>query len=133
MLKDLKEDFRTHLQTVLDTTIYDTGTYREDVFPFIKIKMSGVSSRHARDVVMMNVSITLDIFSKYTGEQEILEIIDTISKSLPRFLREKDYLTYCYLQRLQILDDNETGPARKHGIATFSFLITGGFGDEDNE
>jgi len=133
MLKDIKEAFRSHIQEITGKTVYDTGAYHdENDFPFLKLRLHNLTARHARDLVMSNITYTLDIFTRYSGEQEIIEIVDEIIKSLPQFI-ENNNITYCYLNRLQILDDNETGPLRKHGVANFTFIITGGLADEDGE
>lgn len=134
MLKAVKDNFRTHIQTVLDKNVYDVGAYHdENEFPYLKLRLNHLRASHAKDTVIMNVIFTLDLFSKYTGEQEIIEMVDDLINSLPEFIQANSFITYCYLSRLQIVDDNETGTLRKHGIANFSFLITGGLVENEDD
>ena len=74
---------------------------------------------------------TLDIFSTYSGEKEILEIADNIAEHLKQMREENPQIIAIQQKTAQILDDNGTGPIRKHGSIRYSFLLTSGLEEKE--
>ena len=69
------------------------------------------------------ISLTLDIFSTYNGELEIIDIVEDITAHLNDLIKEMPELLYAYQKTFKILDDKSTGPVRKHGIVVYDFLL----------
>lgn len=123
MFQTIKKGFY-ELVKGLGYNINDNGTYR-DKFPWLMIKTAGASSVKALDVRIDNYSIALDVFSTYNGEQEILNIVEHINGELPNMMAQFPQIQFVELSTLKILDDKETGPVRKHGVAVFRFTLSG--------
>ena len=73
-----------------------------------------------------NLNLTVDIFSGYPGEKEILQIVEYINDHLLDFVDANPSVMYLSLANLVIIDDKETGPVRKHGIASYRFTLARG-------
>lgn len=131
MLVYIKEAFYEYLKS-LGYNVCDSWENRSGSFPWLHLRTAGARVQQGRDFTTINHQFIVDIFSTYKGEKEILEIVDNISSHLIEFIDSSDKIHYASLNSLNIMDDNETGPARKHGIATFSFtLAQGAVEDED--
>lgn len=103
-----------------------------DEFPRLILRTSSHQREEALDVVIEKVILTLDIFSTYSGEKEILEIVNNIAKHLKQMRQENPYIIAIQQKTAQILDDNGTGPIRKHGSIRYSFLITSGLEEKED-
>lgn len=110
----------------------DNGTYR-DQFPWLMVRTAGLSSQSALDVRMDTYSLTLDIFSTHNGEQEILKIIEHINEIVPTMMEQFPQIQFVELSTLKILDDKETGPVRKHGVAVFRFTLSGHYQEDSDD
>ena len=124
MIKDLKENF-VALIASLGYNITDNGRYEES-FPWLMVKLSNRKSFISHDIRFDNITLTLDIFSTYTGEKEIADISDDILENLESLRAEMPEITHMSLNNMRIIDDKATGPVRKHGILNFSFILTSG-------
>ena len=131
MLGSIKQKFCEFLRS-LEYNVSDTGTYREE-FPWLKLRLNDAKVLKTKDLTMTDARLVVDIFSNYDGEKEILEIIDDINAHIRGFISENDFIQYAFMRSLRIIDDPETGPLTKHGIATFSFVLTTQEDEEDGE
>ena len=122
------QELKTHFVELLHSLHYnvdDTGTYR-DGYPWIKISISSIFNATTRYVHQRKVVIKLDIFSAYNGEKEILDILENIENAAQNDWFESPNIETWQFDRCQIIDDQETGPCRKHGIAFYTFTFTEG-------
>ena len=123
IVQELKKEI-CDLITELGYNITDTGAYVED-FPWLMIRTSGQSRYFTMDLDVNNIKFTIDIFSKYNGEKEVLDIVDNITTHI-NTLREIDKrIMFIAQTNLMIIDDEKTGPTKKHAILTYSFLTSG--------
>lgn len=131
MLEFIKRKFYEYL-TGLGYNVDDNGTYREQ-FPWLMLRTNDATVTQAIDTTMAEVRLIVDIFSTHNGEKEILDIIDNIITGLPTLIKNTDCVQHVILRSLRIIDDKETGPVRKHGIANFSFILAEGDEISDGE
>ena len=85
MVERLKEVFCTALSEN-NIDLRDTKNFAE-VFPQVFLRTSNIKRIYYQGVSAINVSFTLDLFSKYSGEKEILDLEQEIS--LPNFLSQR--------------------------------------------
>ena len=100
-------------------------------FPRLILRTSSHKREETLDMSIENIILTLDIFSTYSGEKEILEIADNIAEHLKQMREENPQIIAIQQKTAQILDDNGTGPIRKHGSIRYSFLLTSSLGEEE--
>ena len=121
MLKRIKERFYS-LVKGLNYNITDNGTYSES-FPWLMLRLGNATNLNTFDLRVNAISLTLDIFSTYNGELEIIDIVEDITAHLNDLIKEMPELLYAYQKTFKILDDKSTGPVRKHGIVVYDFLL----------
>lgn len=113
----------------LGYNITDNGDFHED-FPWLMLKTSGATAFQTMDTAYMTVVFSLDIFSTYSGEKEILTIIDNITSHLNDLLKIDKSIIYIQQTSTKILGDKATGPVRKHGIVNYSVIVASPIGEE---
>ena len=113
----------------LGYNITDNGDFHED-FPWLMLKTSGATAFQTIDTAYTNIVFSLDIFSTYSGEKEILAIIDNITSHLNDLLKIDKSITYIQQTSTKILGDKATGPVRKHGIVNYSVIVASPIGQE---
>lgn len=121
MLKRIKERFYS-LVKGLNYNITDNGTYSEN-FPWLMLRLGNATNLNTFDLRVNAISLTLDIFSTYNGELEIIDIVEDITAHLNDLIKEMPELLYAYQKTFKILDDKSTGPVRKHGVVVYDFLL----------
>ena len=126
MLYKLKTQFYSLLKE-LGYNITDSAEYKEN-FPWLMLRTDGYTAFRSFSTNISNITLTLDIFSTYCGEKEIIEIADDIESHLSEMRQDNPEVLYCYQKTMKILDDKSTGPVRKHGIITYEFLMGYGVG-----
>lgn len=126
MLYKLKTQFYSLLKE-LGYNITDSAEYKEN-FPWLMLRTDGYTAFRSFNTNISNITLTLDIFSTYCGEKEIIEIADDIESHLSEMRQDNPEVLYCYQKTMKILDDKSTGPVRKHGIITYEFLMGYGVG-----
>lgn len=107
----------------LGYNITDNGAYVEN-FPWLMARVSSHSRTDAIDTRIDVVAITIDIFSKYKGEKEILTITEDIANHIQKIRTDNPEVMFIAQRDLKILDDNKTGPVKKHGVLTFQFILS---------
>lgn len=113
----------------LGYNITDNGDFHED-FPWLMLKTSGATAFQTMDTAYTTIVFSLDIFSTYSGEKEILTIIDNITNHLNDLLKIDKSITYIQQTSTKILGDKATGPVRKHGIVNYSVIVASPIGEE---
>ena len=131
MLQTVKKQLFELVQG-LGYNITDNGTYKED-FPWLMLRTNRFVSTDSNDVRYQFYSFIIDIFSTYNGEKEILDIVENINNNLQQLREINPYITQVSQADLKIIGDKATGPVRKHGIATYQFILTFGLEDQDEE
>ena len=122
MVQKIKTDLCS-LVRGLGYNITDNGAYVEN-FPWLMARLSGHNRADAFDTRTDAITITIDIFSKYKGEKEILDIAENISDHIGELKNDNSNIMYVMQKDLKILDDNKTGPVKKHGVLTYWFLLS---------
>lgn len=123
MVSELKRKVFQALQEA-DLNITDNRNYEEQ-FPWCMLRTGNIQRIKYRDVRTEIVTLTIDIFSKYSGEEEILLLQDKISGIIEEM--EWDCLMGAALSSCLIMDDKSTGPVRKHGILNYQFVLNEGW------
>ena len=130
MVQKIKTDLCS-LVRGLGYNIVDNGAYI-DGFPQLMARLGAYSRNDLMDTRIDNVSIVIDIFSKYKGEKEILGIAENITNHIQEMKNNNDKIIYISQKDLKILDDNSTGPMKKHGVLVYRFLLSSSLGQEDD-
>lgn len=131
MVIRLKENFYKFIKS-LNYNITDTGEYVEK-FPWLMLRLANDQYFPTPDTNVHRVVFTLDVFSKYPGEKEILEIAQSIASLLPEFQAGNPEVLYAYQKSFKILDDKATGPVKKHGVINYEFVLGQGLIPEEEE
>ena len=129
MVNELKQQLVALLKK-LGYNVGDGGQYEEH-FPWLIVRTSGHNRTDAYDIRMDQVSLTIDIFSNYPGEKEILEIIENIGNNIQELKTENEKVLNIVQHQCRIIGDKATGPVRKHGIITYTFTLAIGTKEGD--
>lgn len=121
MIINLKEKFYKLIKS-LGYNITDNGRYVED-FPWLMLRLTDSEFIQSFDISAYQVVFTLDIFSTYAGEKEIMEIVEEINSHLQQFQNENPEILFAYQKMFKIMDDKATGPVKKHGIINYEFVL----------
>ena len=120
MLSEVKTQFYSLLKE-MGYNITDNGEYRNN-FPWLMLRTNGYSSVNSFNTNVSGITLTLDIFSSYSGEKEIIDIVENIEPRLAELRAANPNILFCYQKTMKILDDKSTGPVRKHGVVVYEFL-----------
>lgn len=129
MVQKIKTDLCS-LVRELGYNITDNGAYVEN-FPWLMVRLGAYNRADAANVRIDSITLIIDIFSKYKGEKEILDIVENITDNIWNLKKDNPKLMYVMQKDLKILDDNATGPIKKHGVLTYQFLLSSTIGEED--
>ena len=121
MVERLKQVFYTALSEN-NIDLRDTKNFAE-VFPQVFLRTSNIKRIYYQGVSAINVSFTLDLFSKYSGEKEILDLEQEISTIARNLVDTNDFIMGMGLRSCLIQDDNSTGINIKHGILIYDFVL----------
>lgn len=121
MVERLKQVFCTALSEN-NIDLRDTKNFAE-VFPQVFLRTSNIKRIYYQGVSAINVSFTLDLFSKYSGEKEILDLEQQISTIARNLVDINDFIMGMGLRSCLIQDDNSTGINIKHGILIYDFVL----------
>lgn len=121
MVERLKQVFCTALSEN-NIDLRDTKNFAE-VFPQVFLRTSNIKRIYYQGVSAINVSFTLDLFSKYSGEKEILDLEQEISTIARNLVDTNDFIMGMGLRSCLIQDDDSTGINIKHGILIYDFVL----------
>ena len=121
MLANLKSQFYSLIKG-LGYNITDNAEYKEQ-FPWLMLRTNGYRTMNSFNVNISSAVLVLDIFSTYSGEKEIIEIVENIGGHLKELQDNNPDIMFAYQKTLKILDDKSTGPVRKHGVVIYEFLL----------
>lgn len=130
MLSQLKTQFYSLIKEK-GYNITDTAEYKEK-FPWLMLRTNGYQIVDSFNMETSNATLVLDIFSQYSGEKEIIEIVENIHPILLELQNNNPNVLFAHQKSLKILDDKMTGPVRKHGIVVYEFLMGYGITEEEN-
>ena len=129
MVQQLKTDLCSLVRR-LGYNITDNGAYVEQ-FPWLMVRLGGHSRMDSMDARIDNITLVIDIFSKYKGEKEILDIAENITDHIWELRNDNPKIIYIYQYGLKILDDNSTGTVKKHGVLSYRILLSSNLEEED--
>lgn len=109
------------LITGLGYYVADNRQDTKDQWPWLLIRLNGHNRKETASIRYDNITLTVDIFSKYSGEKEIVEMIENISNNIQQLRKNNDDIMYIEQTTSKIMDDNKSGPIRKHGITSYKF------------
>ena len=121
MVERLKQVFCTALSEN-NIDLRDTKNFAE-AFPQVFLRTSNIKRIYYQGVSAVNVSFTLDLFSKYPGEKEILDLEHQISTIARNLVDTNDFIMGMGLRSCLIQDDDSTGINIKHGILIYDFVL----------
>lgn len=121
MVERLKQVFCTALSEN-NIDLRDTKNFAE-VFPQVFLRTSNIKRIYYQGISAINVSFTLDLFSKYSGEKEILDLEQQISTIARNLVDTNDFIMGMGLRSCLIQDDDSTGINIKHGILIYDFVL----------
>lgn len=121
MVERLKQVFYTALSEN-NIDLRDTKNFAE-AFPQIFLRTSNIKRIYYQGISAINVSFTLDLFSKYSGEKEILDLEQEISTIARNLVDTNDFIMGMGLRSCLIQDDDSTGINIKHGILIYDFVL----------
>lgn len=121
MVEQLKQVFCTALSEN-NIDLRDTKNFAE-AFPQVFLRTSNIKRIYYQGVSAINVSFTLDLFSKYSGEKEILDLEHQISTIARNLVDTNDFIMGMGLRSCLIQDDDSTGINMKHGILIYDFVL----------
>lgn len=121
MVERLKQVFYTALSEN-NIDLRDTKNFAE-VFPQVFLRTSNIKRVYYQGISAINVSFTLDLFSKYAGEKEILDLEQQISTIARNLVDTNDFIMGMGLRSCLIQDDDSTGINIKHGILIYDFVL----------
>lgn len=121
MVERLKQVFCTALSEN-NIDLRDTKNFAE-AFPQVFLRTSNIKRIYYQGVSAINVSFTLDLFSKYPGEKEILDLEHQISTIARNLVDTNDFIMGMGLRSCLIQDDDSTGINIKHGILIYDFVL----------
>ena len=121
MVERLKQVFYTALSEN-NIDLRDTKNFAE-VFPQVFLRTSNIKRVYYQGVSAINVSFTLDLFSKYSGEKEILDLEQQISTIARNLVDANNFIMGMGLRSCLIQDDDSTGINIKHGILIYDFVL----------
>ena len=122
MLEKLKTDFYAMI-TGLGYNVSDNRNFETGNSPWLLLRSNGYQRAYSIGLTVSKITLVLDVFSKYNGEKEIIQVADNIADHLEVFLAEHPEVLFCHQKTMKILDDNATGPMRKHGVISYEFLM----------
>ena len=97
------------------------------------LRTNGYRTLNSFNVNVSSATLVLDIFSKYPGEKEIIDIVENIGAHLNEVQENNPDVMFAYQKTLKILDDKSTGPVRKHGVVVYEFLLGYGVAPVEEE
>lgn len=121
MVERLKQVFCTALSEN-NIDLRDTKNFAE-AFPQVFLRTSNIKRIYYQGISAINVSFTLDLFSKYPGEKEILDLEHQISTIARNLVDTNDFIMGMGLRSCLIQDDDSTGINIKHGILIYDFVL----------
>lgn len=121
MVERLKQVFYTALSEN-NIDLRDTKNFAE-AFPQVFLRTSNIKRIYYQGVSAINVSFSLDLFSKYSGEKEILDLEQEISTIARNLVDTNDFIMGMGLRSCLIQDDDSTGINIKHGILIYDFVL----------
>ena len=130
MIATIKKQFYNLLTEDLKYTVADNPyATKERTFPYVMLTLQNNKRDVYKNSYLYTIKFKIDIFSSYSGEDEILQMEEEIFNKSNQ-LYENEFVTYVRQSAFRIVDDKSTGSLRKHGVITYTILCAGGI-EED--
>lgn len=120
MVLELKKQFVLALRGA-GIEVTDDGDL-EAPFPQVRLSTNGKRTTKYLNTRVTAISFKFDIFSRYAGEKEILELEEKITEVAESM--KDDKIMGVEQVSLRIIGDNSKGPVSKHGIITYQFVLS---------
>lgn len=121
MLKQLKKDLYEAVSSI-PMKLQDTPNYEEDL-PQILFHLNNYNVGVMQNAKIEAASFVFDIFSDYSGEDEIIDMQEKITNAVNELSNNKEYIMGWTLREFRIIDDTSKGPVKKHGILQYYFQL----------
>jgi hypothetical protein len=121
MVSKLKTAF-ADLLTELGYNFSDNAVYETEL-PWLKMRTNGHRRQNTFDCRYDIITLTVDVFSAYSGEKEILEIAENIGNHMDDMKNVMSEIMCVEQLSHHILDDNSKGPIKKHGVLSYRFIL----------
>ena len=108
-----------------DNWSFDSGT-----FPKCMLRLSNSRKLKYLNTRVQTISFTLDVFSTYNGEKEILDLEEQITDIFEN-IDDMPEIMGVQLTMGKILDEKSKGPVCKHGIFIYQFILATGWEEEE--
>lgn len=129
IVTEIKKKFYDILTNLGYEVVDNKESIAEDSpFPHILLRINTGSRDKIKDVTINKLRFTIDIFSEYSGEAEILDIEEKVFDAT-KAIYDIDHVIYVQESSFRIIDDKSTGVMMKHGILNY-LVITGGIEQE---
>ena len=126
MLTDIKVAVY-QLVSDLGYNITDSRNYEES-FPWLMLHTNNYQVSRSFDIKYEMISLTIDIFSTYNGEKEIIDIAEDIGNHIQSLREKYPEITMITQAAMRIIQDKSKGPVCEHGVLTYQFILTSGMG-----
>lgn len=123
MIRTLKQKLYKELVDA-GVSMTDNWSFESGEFPRAMLRLSNARRLTYRNTQIETISFTLDVFSKYAGEKEVIDIVEKVTDLFEAIDDAK--IMGVQLTSFHILDDKEKGPVQKHGVAVFQFVLAVG-------
>lgn len=126
MVQELKTKFYSLLNE-LGYQTYDnpyTIEIKNRKLPYIQIRTADIERINRRDSFLNAVQFKIDVWSKYPGEKEVLEIEQKIATAA-KGLYDLDAVVFISEKSCYIIDDKSLGPVMKHMVLTWDVVLQG--------
>lgn len=121
MIELLKKTLYNSLEQA-GITMTDNWAFDEGTFPKGMIRLSNARKLKLLDTRVQTISFTIDIFSTYPGEKEILDLEEKITEIIEDI--DLPQIMGVSLKMCKILDEKSKGPVSKHGIFIYEFVLS---------
>lgn len=129
IITEIKKKFYDILTNLGYDVVDNRESIEEDMpFPQVMLRLNTCTRDRIKNVVINKVRFTIDIFSLYDGEAEILDIEQKVFDAAKE-LYDIEKVIYIQESSFRVMDDKSTGTIMKHGILNY-MVIVGGMEEE---
>lgn len=128
------ETIKTQLYQLLVGLGYSVVDNRDkQQFPCLLLRTGAYKRVDMFDTRIDQITLTIDIFSNYKGEKEIIEIAENISNHIQELRTDNPQITHITQYDLKILVDKSVGVDLEHGCLSYQFILASGLKEVEDE
>lgn len=125
VIQNVKKEIYNILSNQLGYTVVDTPTQSKPNFPWLRISTVNLTRKpYGNNAFEYLMKISIDIFSDYDGELEILQIEQNIFNNINQ-LYSIDGVSRVSGSTLHLFDDKSTGVLIKRGSIVYDITLAG--------